>query len=515
MESPGNSVRRIADLRVDPSLDEIYKDGAVIKLEPRAMRLLMCLADRAGQVVSVDQLLDLVWKDVVVSPDSVYAAVAALRRMLNDDPRNPTYIANVVRRGYRLIAPVSTERSEPPLPGKPSIAVMPLVDLSNDPGQAYFVDGLMEEIVGALTRIRTIFVIGSGSSRSLKGQDLTPSDAARRLGVRYVLEGSVRRAGERIRIAVQLIDTSSGAQIWSQRFDGVLQDVFELQDNVALGVAGALEFSVQNIEALRAKNRPTSDLVSYDLYLRALVPFRTYTREGINEALELLERALALDPDYALALSLAGSCHAIVRQYQWTEDPGLHGLRAMQMMERSLRSGSDDPQVLGTAALAYWVAGETTIAAQLAERGATLNPGSSFPLLARGQVCIVTGDLENAEQYLQQSMRLDPLSPNRNLQLGALAALRFAQHRFAEAAELSRESSQLSLSPTSIGFMASAYGHLHQFGAARDALARLQSLTLMTPAELAALFYQKPEHRELFIKGIESIERPSQATAPA
>lgn len=239
---------KIGGLRVDPALDEICKDGVTIKLEPKAMRLLVCLAERAGQVLSVEQLLHLVWKDVVVSPDSVYAAVAALRRNLGDDPRHPKYIANVVRRGYRLVATVSPwvepsadpAPATPELPSKRSIAVMRFADLCDHPGQSFFVDGLMDEVVSALTRIRTLLVIGSGSSRSLDGQDLTPCEVAHKLGVRYLLQGSVRRAGDQIRIITRLIDSATEAQIWADRFEGSPREMFELQDRVALGVTRAL-----------------------------------------------------------------------------------------------------------------------------------------------------------------------------------------------------------------------------------------------------------------------------------
>jgi TolB-like protein len=519
MSAAVKSLLKIADLRVNPALDEICRDGVVTKLEPRAMRLLVTLAGRAGQVVSVKELLDLVWQDVIVSPDSVYAAVAALRRILGDDPKNPRYIANVVRRGYRLIAPVSewvdppldaASGAAPALPSMPSIAVMPFGNLSHDPQQVYFVDGLMDEIVSALARIRTLFVIGSGSSRSLKGQDLTAHDAARLLGVRYILEGSVRKDADEIRIIVKLIDSSTDAQIWSDRFSGRLDQVFELQDKVALGAAGVIEFSVQHAEMLRSIKRPTADLKSYDLYLRALVRFRSYTRAGIEEAFELLKRALELDPDFALAASLMASCHAVIAQYQWADDPMAHHLATMDWVERSLRSNSDDPQVLGTAALCHWLRGDIPIARRLADRAVSLNPGSSFPLLCSGMIFVSQGDLQAAEECLERSMRLDPLSPNRNLQLGAMAATRLAQKRFGEAATLSRESSQLGNAPTSVGLTASACGHLGQTRAAQDAIALVKTLTNMTMAQIAAIWYQMAEHRALFLEGITLAERAPQ-----
>ncbi len=189
---------------------------------------------------------------------------------------------------------------------KPSIAVLPFTNLSDDPDQDYFVDGLMEEVVTCLTRIRGLFVIASGSSFSLKGQSVPPMNAARKLGVRYLVEGSVRKAGDRVRISIKMIDGFVGSQIWAERFDGKLEDIFKLQDQVATAVAGVIETSVEKAEIVRALNRPTSDLKAYDLFLRGMTHFRTYRREEMFTALALMNQAIELDPNYALALCVAG-----------------------------------------------------------------------------------------------------------------------------------------------------------------------------------------------------------------
>ncbi len=230
-------------MRVDPTVDEICKEGHTIKLEPKSMQLLICLAERAGEVLSVDELLDLVWKNVVVSPDSVYAAVAALRRTLGDDPKNPRYIANVARRGYRLIAPVSpwvdppTDATSnaiaaPALSDKPSIAVIPFLNLSGDPGQEYFSDGVTEDIITELSRWRRISVRSRSASFRYRGAAVDMKQVARELDVRFVVEGSVRRMGERIRISAQLIDAAIGSHIWSEKFDRGLDEIFSVQDRV-------------------------------------------------------------------------------------------------------------------------------------------------------------------------------------------------------------------------------------------------------------------------------------------
>lgn len=398
-----------------------------------------------------------------------------------------------------------------PLPDKPSIAVLPFANLSGDTEQAYFVDGLMEEIVTSLTRIQSIFVIASGTMLSFKGRETAPIDAARQLGVRYVLEGSVRKAGDRVRIAVKLIDATTSTQIWADRFEGGLDDIFELQDNVALGVAGVIEFSVQGAETRRSLARKTEDLGAYDLRLQAVARMRTYHREDLYGALDLLERALALESDNPWAAALAASCHVIILQYQWTDDPGLHGQQLHKHIESALKRGGNDAEVVATAAMVHWANADFTRAAQLAARATTLNPGSSWALLAHGMANVALGNLELAERSFNQSMRLDPISPNRSLQIGGMGATYFAQRRFAESAEFAHEYAELTQQPMSFGLSAAAFGQLGDVKQAAAWLRLLRSVTPMPIEALAGMFYRKPEHLALFLEGIELAEHADQA----
>lgn len=397
-----------------------------------------------------------------------------------------------------------------PLPEKPSIAVLPFANLGGDPDQAYFADGLMEEIVTCLTRIRSLFVIASGSTLSFRGKDVTPMEAARRLGVRYVLEGSVRKGGNRVRIAVKLIDATSSTQIWADRYDGTLDEIFELQDSVALAVAGVIEFSVQKAETKRSLARRTEDLRAYDLYLQAVARIRTYRREDVFAALDMLERALALDPAYPAAAALSGSCHVIILRFQWTEDPGLHARKLAESVDVALENGADDPEILATISSVHWASGDFARAAQLAKRATALNPGSSWAQLVRGLASVAMGELDSAAQSFEESMRLDPISPNRNMQIGGMASTRFAQQRFAEAAELAREYAQLAPQPMGFGLCAACYGHLGDTERAADSIAMLRAITPMSFEDLSAMFYLKPEHRELFLQGMRLAEAAPQ-----
>jgi TolB-like protein len=209
----------------------------------------------------------------------------------------------------------------PPLPDKPSIAVLPFANLSGDPEQEYFADGMVEEIITALSRIRWLFVIARYSSFTYKGQAVDVKQVGRELGVRYLLEGSVRKAGGRVRITAQLVGAQTGAHLWADRFDGSLEDVFDLQDQVAISVAGVIEPALEAAETRLARARPTSDLTAYDLYLRANELFPAWSKEPTLHALELLERAIERDPRYGIALALAGVFHSLIFCSGWADDP--------------------------------------------------------------------------------------------------------------------------------------------------------------------------------------------------
>jgi adenylate cyclase len=260
-----------------------------------------------------------------------------------------------------------------PLPGKPSIAVLPFADMSGDPEQEYFVDGMVDEIITALSRIRWPFVIARNSSFTYKGQAVDVKQVGRELGVRYVLEGSVRKGGNRVRITGQLIDTTTGAHLWADRFDGSLEDVFELQDKVASSVAGVIEPALQAAETARSAGRPTADLTAYDLYLRAYAMVLSPARQ-IPEALRLLDQAIARDPRYGLALAWAAMCRFLRCLDGQSEDPEADRLKGADFARRALEVAGDDPGIVANAALALAYFGEDISAmTALVDRALALN----------------------------------------------------------------------------------------------------------------------------------------------
>ncbi len=312
----------------------------------------------------------------------------------------------------RIDAPAAATKTPLPLPDKPSLAVLPFQNMSGDPEQEYFADGIVEEITTAISRLPWLFVIARNSSFAYKGKSVDVKQVARELGVRYVLEGSVRKAGNRVRITGQLIDTATGAHIWAERFDGALDDIFDLQDQVASSVVGAIEPKLRLSEMERAARKPTDSLDAYDLYLRAMAQFDKFIEEGMREAVALLEQALAIDSAYAPAAAMVGWCRAWQRQQGWGPVSDADVAESVRLARRAAEVGKDDPDTLWMAAFALSVfAGEHAVAASAIERALTLNPNSAQAWNAKGWVSCFQTQPGPAIEAFQRAMRLSPLDP--------------------------------------------------------------------------------------------------------
>jgi TolB-like protein len=391
----------------------------------------------------------------------------------------------------------------PALPNKPSIAVLPFANLSNDPEQEYFTDGMVEEIVAALSRYKSIFVIASGSTLTFKGKATAPQDAARQLGVRYLLEGSVRRAGARVRIAVRLIDARDGAQIWGDRFEDTLEDVFALQDKVALSVAATLEPAVREAEIRRISNRPTSNMGSYDLYLRAVALMRSYAWSEMPEIIRLVERAVELDPDFATAMAFAARCHYLVALYGWMDQPDDHRRKALEFGRRAMRIASDDAAVISTIAmLNAYLRHDLDGAVALVDRAIALNPGAAAVWYASGSVRLLTDELDLAVEHLETSIRLNPMGPDRSGAMLFMAMARFQQHRFDDAVALANELFQHFENPTGCAILAASYGHMGQPALAAAALADYRRLSPQSIDTFAESVWRQAVHLKLFTDGM-------------
>jgi TolB-like protein/class 3 adenylate cyclase len=317
------------------------------------------------------------------------------------------------------------------LPDKPSIAVLPFQNLSGDPEQEYFADGMVEDIITALSRMRWLFVIARNSSFIYKGHTVNVKQVARELGVRYVLEGSVRKAASRVRIAGQLIDGSTGAHLWADRFESALEDIFDLQDQVTASVVGAIAPRLEQAEIERAKRKPTESMDAYDCYLRGVASFYQWTREGTSEALRMFYRAIELDPEFALAHGIAARCYALRKVSSWMADSVQETAETARLARRAVALGRDDAAALSTSgfALAY-VVGDLDDGAAFIDRALALNPNLAVAWYYSGWVKIWLGEPDLAIEHIARAMRLSPLEPHFDRMQAATANAHFFAGRY-------------------------------------------------------------------------------------
>jgi len=403
---------KFGPFRFDPARRELSREGVPVRLGGRALDILAVLASAKGELVTKDELLSQVWPGRVVEENSLAAQVSALRKVLDEGNSGQSRLVSVSGRGYRLVG-LSDTLSGPPLPDKPSIAVLPFQNLSDDPQQDYFADGIVEDIITALSRIRWLFVIARNSSFAYKGRASDVKQVGRELGVRYVLEGSVRKAGERVRITGQLIDAATNSNLWADRFDGGLEDIFDLQDQIAASVIGAMVPKLEQAEIERARRKPTDSLDAYDYYLRGLASVHRMTREGTSEALRLLARASELDPEFATPYGLAAQCYVLRRLNAWKSDHDQEAAEAVRHARLAAALGTDDAIALsfGGHALGY-VAGEFDDAVALTDRALALNPNLAIAWFTSGIMRVFRGgEQDSAIERLVRAMRLSPLDP--------------------------------------------------------------------------------------------------------
>ena len=318
-------------------------------------------------------------------------------------------------RVFRVMDRVAAARQRPTLalPDKPSIAVLPFQNLSADPEQEYFADGVVEDITMALSRFRWLFVIARNSSFTYKGRAVDVKQVGRELGVRYVLEGSVRKAGNRIRIAGQLIDAETGAHLWADRFDGALEDMFDLQDHVTSSVVGAIAPKLQDEEIKRARRKPTENLDAYDYYLRGLAKARRWTKDANSEALQLFCKAIELDPGLACAYGMAAWCYTQRKARGWMIEHVQESAEATRLARKAVHLGGDDPVALcmGGYALAF-VAHEFDDAAAFMDRGLAVNPNLAQAWMLSAWLRVWRGEPDLALDHVAHAMRLSPLDPS-------------------------------------------------------------------------------------------------------
>jgi TolB-like protein/class 3 adenylate cyclase len=319
-------------------------------------------------------------------------------------------------------------------PDMPSIAVLPFQNMSADPDQDYFADGMVEDIITGLSRYRNIFVIARNSTFTYKGRAVDVKQVGRELGVRYVLEGSVRRAGSRIRITGQLIDAATAAHIWAERFEGEIEDMFDLQDRVAANVVGAIVPQLRQAEIDRAKRKPTESLDAHISYMRGIASFQRWGREAIDEALRLAHRAIELDPNYSTPYGLAVSCYVVRKANGWMADPGQEIAETARLTARAAEVGRDDAFALSSSGFAVAnILGDLDAGAALIDRALALTPNYSLALVQSGYVRVWLGEPDLAIEQLQQAIRLSPVDSLMFMMQTAMAFAHFIAGRYDEA----------------------------------------------------------------------------------
>jgi len=448
--------------------------------------------------------------EAIAEPGAICISAAARDHIGNKlpltfDDLGEQQVKNIAQaiRVYRVQAekPAARPVTALPLPDKPSIAVLPFQNMSGDPEQEYFADGMVEEIITTLSRIRWLFVIARNSTSTYKGQTVDVKRVGRELGVRYVLEGSVRKAGNRVRITGQLIDALTGTHLWAERFDGSLEDAFDLQDQVAISVAGVIEPALRAAETARSAARPTTDLDAYDLYLRAVAAFYPITKERILRALGLLKRAIAIDPHYGPALAWAAICHLRIYREGWAEEPEATRRMGIELAWSALEVAENDPGTLTNAAYVLTLSGENIGAAMgLVDRALALNPSFARGWYVSGIIRNFAGEHDLAIEHVETSLRLSPRE-RMGTPFYAMGQAYFFKRQFDEAA------STLLLSiqdhpgyPYPYRTLAACYAHMGRLDEAGEIVAKLRAITpLVVPSDLQ---YRNPEDRELFLSGL-------------
>jgi TolB-like protein/Tfp pilus assembly protein PilF len=436
------------DYMLDPDRRELRRDSRLLPTEPKVFDLLVHLVSNRDRVVSKDDLIAAIWGGRIVSESALTTCINAARTAIGDSGEAQRLIKTLPRKGIRFVGKVeqgltdaSAADSLPDtpaltLPEKPSVAVLPFTNMSGDPEQDYFADGMAEDIITALSRFKALFVIARNSSFTYKGRAVDVKLIGRELGVRYVLEGSVRKAANRVRITGQLVDTATGVHLWADRFDGGLDDIFDLQDRVTESVVGAIAPAVEKAELERVKRKPTESLDAYTLYLRGLAKLYQMTnRQANNEALRLFHSAIELDPDFASAYGSAACCYAYATGNGWISRTPNQIAAVTQLTKRAVELGKDDAVVIASSgwALAHFVH-DLEAAAGLIDRALMLNSNLAEAWFWGGWVKIWLGEPESAIERFARAVRLNPIDPRVSGMRSGTAHAHFFLSRYDKAA---------------------------------------------------------------------------------
>jgi TolB-like protein/cytochrome c-type biogenesis protein CcmH/NrfG len=447
------------DQTLDADRRELRRGSESVAVEPQVFDLLVYLVENRDRVVSKDDLIASVWGGRVVSDSTVTSRINAARKAVGDSGGSQKLIRTIARKGLRFVgdvrvSPPDIEPSDPfprpqgdvhgdsrsalPLPDRPAIAVLPFVNLSGDPEQEYFSDGISEDIIAALSKLRWFFVIARNSSFTYKGKAVHMKQIAEELGVRYVVEGSVRKSGERVRITTQLNDVATGTHIWAERYDRDIADVFAVQDEITEAIVAAIEPQLYAAENFRAQRKPPDSMDAWDLVMRGLSHYWRLTRQDNMVAQAMLEKATALDPNYGQALGVLAAAHTFSAHMGWAEMS-----TAVPIAERAavaaLRADSEDPWAHYALGNVYLFTRRFDDSLAEFETALRLNPNFSLAQGYYGLTLCYCGRWQDGDLAARRALRLSPRDPFSALYYGIAAYSQFNGHDYEEAMRLARE----------------------------------------------------------------------------
>jgi TolB-like protein len=472
------AIYAFGSFRLDAKAGILFRGADPVTLGRRGVALLRLLVEQPGVPISKDALIEAGWPGQAVEESNLSVQIAALRRVLEQERNGTHRIETLPGRGYRFIGPVVTrDRNDGAGASsaieKPSIVILPFQNMSGDPEQEYFADGMVEEIITGLAKTSWLGVLARNSSFIYKGKVVDIKQIGRDLGARYVLEGSVRKSGGRVRITGQLVDAATGAHLWADRFDGSLEDVFDLQDKVTATVVAAIEPAMRNAEIQHARRKPTSSLDAYDWYLRALSAFNLPYASRYTQALELCRKAIAIDPNYAAACALAAwGCAGIYFTAPLSDGKTVKE-EGTALAQKALDFADNDPIAIsmGAHALSFLSPKDRDRALEAAELALSLAPNSAQTWLACGHVHQIRSEGDAAIKHFEHALRLSPRDPFAWAAKTGMAIGHFIEGRWLEAFDWAEKAGRDNPNFYMPYFIKIAScGHLERAADAQDAL---------------------------------------------